>query len=105
LLKEREPSEAAEVLAEYIWWGGATVVYNPDAPPIVSNMADQVAWERFSAVDPIRQKEVAAHCLFRAASYQAGNARVLLVDLAQSLVGEIINTWSRDRTTPDDDAA
>ncbi len=97
LQNEREPSKAAAVLNEHMSWSWPTVAFDPVAPPMLQEMADRTAWERFSATDPIAQKEVAAHCLFRAASYQAGATRVRLVELAQELVGEIVNIWLVDR--------
>jgi hypothetical protein len=97
LLKDCDPSKAAEVLAAYVSWRWRTAEYDPDAPAMVREMADRDAWERFSAPDLITRKEVAAQYLFRAASYQAGAARSLLIDHAQSLIGEVINTWLKDR--------
>jgi hypothetical protein len=99
LLNYRDPSKAAEVLEEHMRWHWSTVAYDPDAPSMVRNVADRSAWERFEATDPIAQKEVAAHCLFRAASCQTGTARARLIELAQSLVKQIIDAWLKDLTT------
>jgi hypothetical protein len=97
LLKDCEPSQAAEVVAKYSTWHWSPVEYNSDAPLLLREMADQDAWERFSAPNPTTRKQVAAEYLFRAASLQTGAARVLLVESAQSLISEILNTWLQGR--------
>ena len=94
LLNDCEPSEAARVVAKYMTWQWTPVPpYDPDAPLIVREMADQAAWERFSCPNPTTQKQVAAYFLFRAASFQTGAARGLLVDCAKSLISESVSTW------------
>jgi hypothetical protein len=97
LLGDVEPAKAAKVLKQHMSWHWSEVAYNYDAPSLVRETADRAAWERFSPKDQLPQKEVAAHCLFRAAIRQTGAARALLIDLAQSLVSDIVNAWLQNR--------
>ncbi len=77
---------------EHISWNWGTP-YHTDAPQILSAMSNDAAWRRFEAEDPIARREVAAHLLFRAACYEKGPARKLLMELGGYLVGEIVNIW------------
>lgn len=87
-----DPAAAAEILMEHISWNWGTP-YHTDAPQILSAMSNDAAWRRFEAEDPIARREVAAHLLFRAACYEKGPARKLLMELGGYLVGEIVNIW------------
>jgi hypothetical protein len=94
----RSPSEAADVIADYMphQWNQDQVPFDSSAPPLQQLVWVDRAWLRFTSDDPVVRKQIAAHCLFRAASHlprQEQDAIDILMALAMSLVGEVVNNW------------
>jgi hypothetical protein len=91
------PNRAAELMEKGLPWRWERVEFTRNAPSLIAKQEDNIAWRRFEAASVIVRKQVAAHFLFRAAGYETGATRALLMELGDSLLWEIVNEWLKGR--------